>query len=87
MTLHEILKSMQDVKLEVHYYKNHLNYKEGCPCKEIFYKSGDSTEVAVFHLMNNSHINWDKCTVFYIGYSTPRSRTLRINVEAEEFND
>lgn len=87
MTLHELLSSMQDINVEVHYYKNHIEHKEGCPCKEIDYRSGSCTDVAISHLMKKNEVNWNNCIVFYVGFTTNRSRTLRINVEATDFND
>ena len=92
MTLHELLKPMQDINLEVHYYKNHEHYKEGHPCEEIEFQTGDCNSLSIRHFnhkvrVDNKIVDWDNCEVFYVGYTTTRSRILRINVEATDFND
>ena len=91
MTLHELLITMQDINLEVHYYTNHKHYKPGVSCKEIQVQSGNVNPVCIEHFhrkvrFEGEVIDWNKCEVFYIGFTTNRSRILRINVEATEFN-
>lgn len=92
MTLHELLKPIQDMNVEIHYYTNHINYKQGVACKEILVQLGNSNPVCIKHFegkirFEGKKIDWNKCEVFYVGFTSNRSRTLRINVEATEFNE
>lgn len=88
MKLNELLKTMQDLNLEVHYYKNHSlkldSEHKPIPCKEIGVETGSDSSIITRHYMQKrdiAKIDLSKCEVFYIGFTTSRSRTLRINVE------
>jgi hypothetical protein len=81
---------MQDMNLEVHYYKNFQ--KPGNPCKELCIEKTDSNTLSIKHFEGKVKsegriIDWNTCKVFYVGFTTNRSRTLKVNVEVADFNE
>lgn len=87
MTLYDLLKTMQDVRIELHIYKNHtftMNEKgEAMPCVEIEKIADKNNQIFLNISLNryNHKYNMKDMDVFYIGYMTPRSKVLRVNCE------
>lgn len=83
MTLFELLTTMQDVNVDLHLYENYTydENNEGKHCEEIKNVKGTSNQV--FIQLSSNGINTKFIDVFYIGYVSSHSRTLRVNGEVK----
>lgn len=82
VNLRALLFTMQDVKVELHIFKNwsHSNAK----CEEVEKLEGTSDDLSIHFMTVRKDYNWHKLEAFYIGYAKPRSRTIKINAEIVE---
>jgi hypothetical protein len=93
VNLQQLLFTMQDMKVEIHIYKNHSHaitlvdedgnttYQGG---EEVEVVKGTTNQVTLHFIMKRGKVDWNKLETFYIGYLKKRSRTLRINAEIVE---
>lgn len=83
MTLYEVLTTMQDVRIELHIFEKFG--KDGMREVEKIEESRNNTIFVNMSLNRyNNKYDMNKLDVFYIGYRSPRSRVLRINVNIRE---